>query len=58
MLYDKKKFDIRCYVLVACTQPLFVLFHHGYLRLSLMDYDLYKMENQDNLAIHLTNAAI
>lgn len=29
LLLEGKKFDIRCYVLIACSDPLLVLFHHG-----------------------------
>ena len=51
LLINKKKFDIRCYMLIANTKPILALFHHGYLRLSINEFD-----NEDNnLITHLTN---
>ena len=51
LLIDRKKFDIRCYMLIANAVPYLVLFHQGYVRLSIHDYD----NNSDNLIAHLTN---
>lgn len=31
-------------MLVACTKPLFVLFHQGYIRKSMNDYNLGKFK--------------
>ena len=45
LLLNKKKFDIRCYALIACCKPLIILFHHGYLRLSANDFNLGKLIN-------------
>jgi hypothetical protein len=42
LLLTGKKFDIRCYLLIACVNPLFVVFHHGYLRLSMQEYSVSK----------------
>lgn len=35
---DGKKVDMRCYVLIACNNPYFVLYHQGYMRKALEDY--------------------
>merc|ERR1719311_186434 len=57
LLLNGKKFDIRCYVLVANAKPLIALYHEGYLRLSLRDYDADTLTGKEGRIIHLTNAA-
>ena len=37
LLLNKKKFDIRCFMLIN-TNPSIVLFHPGYLRLTIEEY--------------------
>ena len=51
LLLNGKKFDVRAYMLIACTNPYIVLFHNGYLRLSCENYD---PESRD-ISTHLTN---
>ncbi|CAD8149473.1 unnamed protein product [Paramecium octaurelia] len=58
LLLDGRKFDIRCYALIAQVKPYTVLFHHGYARLSIFEYTLDDIENEQNKIIHLTNNAI
>lgn len=52
------KFDIRCFLLVARTDPAFLAFHHpGYCRLALTPYSADPSTLGNNL-MHLTNAAV
>ena len=51
LLIKKRKFDVRSYMLIANTKPLLVLFHHGYLRLSMNEFQ----NDDNNLITHLTN---
>ncbi|XP_058408566.1 inactive polyglycylase TTLL10-like isoform X1 [Diceros bicornis minor] len=51
LLLDGKKFDVRSYLLIACTMPYMVFFGHGYARLTLSLYD----PCSSNLGGHLTN---
>jgi hypothetical protein len=55
LLLGGRKFDIRCYMLIASTKPYLVLFRGGYVRRSLTQY------SEDDLSdrfAHLTNAAV
>ncbi|XP_076022340.1 protein polyglycylase TTLL10 [Genypterus blacodes] len=51
LLLKGKKFDVRSYLLIACTAPYMVFFRHGYVRLTCDLYD----PNSNNLSAHLTN---
>ncbi|TKC42893.1 hypothetical protein EI555_019418 [Monodon monoceros] len=51
LLLDGKKFDVRSYLLIACTMPYMVFFGHGYARLTLGLYD----PHSSDLGGHLTN---
>jgi hypothetical protein len=39
LLLNKRKFDLRVFVLIANTDPFLILFHTGYIRKALSDYD-------------------
>ncbi|XP_063173726.1 inactive polyglycylase TTLL10 [Candoia aspera] len=51
LLLEGKKFDVRSYLLIACTVPYMVFFGHGYVRLTCLNYD----PKSDDLTSHLTN---
>ncbi|KAK9515657.1 hypothetical protein VZT92_026284 [Zoarces viviparus] len=51
LLLKGKKFDVRSYLLIACTAPYTVFFRHGYVRLTCDLYD----PSSNNLSAHLTN---
>ncbi|ETE72194.1 Protein polyglycylase TTLL10, partial [Ophiophagus hannah] len=51
LLLEGKKFDVRSYLLIACTMPYMVFFGHGYVRLTCLNYD----PKSNDLTSHLTN---
>ncbi|CAG01732.1 unnamed protein product, partial [Tetraodon nigroviridis] len=51
LLLNGKKFDVRSYLLIACTCPFVVFFRHGYVRLSCNLYD----PRSSDPSTHLTN---
>ncbi|KAM6981911.1 protein polyglycylase TTLL10 [Tautogolabrus adspersus] len=51
LLLKGKKFDVRSFLLIACTSPYMVFFRHGYVRLTCELYD----PSSNNLSAHLTN---
>lgn len=56
-LYKKRKFDIRCYLLITTANGIVkgYFFNEGYIRTTSQEYNL---KNLDNKFIHLTNDAI
>ena len=56
LLINKKKFDIRQWVLVTNSEPLTIwIYNSSYLRFSVEDYDVNDLQN---LFVHLTNNSI
>ncbi|XP_029910699.1 protein polyglycylase TTLL10 [Myripristis murdjan] len=51
LLLKGRKFDVRSYLLIACTAPYMVFFRHGYVRLTCDLYD----PSSSSLSAHLTN---
>lgn len=54
LLLQGRKFDIRCYLFIN-SQPGLALFHPGYLRLTIEQYDESEIESEEKLMVHLTN---
>ncbi|XP_028940469.1 protein polyglycylase TTLL10, partial [Antrostomus carolinensis] len=54
LLLEGKKFDVRSYLLIACTAPYVLFFAQGYVRLTCANYDA----ASDDLTVHLTNQYI
>lgn len=57
LLYQKRKFDIRCYALVIklSSRTLFFWYKDGYARTSSFEYSI---SDKQNLMVHLTNEAV
>jgi len=53
-LINNKKFDFRVYMLIANLDPLIILYHDGFVRISLDDYD----QKSSNVSKHLTNLEV
>eukprot|EP00050_Salpingoeca_kvevrii_P003570 m.227467 g.227467 ORF g.227467 m.227467 type:complete len:733 (-) comp10851_c3_seq2:20-2218(-) len=51
LVLDKRKFDVRAYMLIASVSPPLLYFHDGYCRLSCEEY----CDDVTNVAAHLTN---
>ena len=54
LLLHGNKFDFRMYLLVASTNPLISYYHDGFLRVSLLNYDV----NSDDKKVLLTNLVL
>lgn len=56
-LYNKRKFDIRCYLLITTVNCVMkgYFYNEGYIRTTSKEYNL---KNLDNKFVHLTNDAI
>jgi hypothetical protein len=57
LLYNKRKFDIRCYILVTSINSILKTYWYeeGYIRTSSKDFTL---KNLKNRFVHLTNDAV
>lgn len=54
LLVEGRKFDFRVYLLIVSLDPYIVLYHDGFLRLSVIEYD---PETTDYKS-HLTNTKV
>lgn len=59
-LVNGRKYDVRFFMLVACTKPYLVMTNPGYIRVSLEEYnvDTFGTGNKKDKATHLTNASV
>ena len=59
-LVNNRKYDLRYYMLIACTKPYLVLTNTGYARISLEEYQTanYGSDTKEDRACHMTNASI
>jgi tubulin---tyrosine ligase len=59
LLYNKRKFDIRCFSLITCIGGIVkgYWYQEGYIRTSSYEYSLKKDQLEKKL-IHLTNDAV
>ena len=59
LLYGEKKFDVRCFALIASLDPLVILYHDAYIKNSLADYDRsVKPWDLHTYATHITNGSV
>ena len=54
LLINNKKFDFRVYMAIASMDPLLILYHDGFLRITLNSYN----ESSLDASVHLTNTAL
>ena len=56
-LYNKRKFDIRCYILISCINGIFrgYWYQDGYIRTSSEEFNVSDVSDEYT---HLTNDAI
>lgn len=55
LLIDRRKFDLRVYLLIARTDPLLAFYHDGYLRIAIEPYQASQFSNR---FAHITNLAV
>lgn len=54
LLVKGRKFDFRIYMLIASVDPLIILYHDGFLRVSMAQYD----QSAKDSGAHITNTAL
>ena len=54
LLINGKKFDFRAYMLIASMDPLMILYHDGFVRITMDEYDSKSVEQSK----HLTNLEV